>query len=321
MRFTFQEFDKVDKFSWDKHAEFSIANLNFSTYFIDYQLKAFEFSNLSGLILDGGQPTAIVLNYLDNRTGKLHEPMITPIGVTNRFLLDEFYCDNHLNQENLIGFGEILGEKSRMIYNNWESSEKSLDELKQMDIPGCNLVIDLKKSAEDLWANLSRNHRRNIMKSLDIGQKVIRLDCNSSKKDIEEYFFEYQKYHILVSGKLTRRQVSFDYMKHLITAGVSSLFVAKLAGKSISFLYCDSKSKLSRGWSQVTIPSVGKGIFPRTLLEWTAILHFKSNGFNLYHLGSLNQAEISSTNNLLGFNEFKLRFGPSMRPIYYSYTP
>jgi hypothetical protein len=58
----------------------------------------------------------------------------------------------------------------------------------------------------------------------------------------------------------------------------------------------------------VTNLNLEKNIFPRTLLEWSAIKAYKAEGKSIYHLGSRTQSYTSGK--ILGFEEFKRRFNP-----------
>jgi lipid II:glycine glycyltransferase (peptidoglycan interpeptide bridge formation enzyme) len=174
------------------------------------------------------------------------------------------------------------------------------------------LIIELERSEEALFSKLSRNHKRTIKNSIEMDQNIIQVSSLTPEVELNFYFNKYRDLHILVSGRETRPIESFEFMKTLIRTDTSKLFVSISQGEPISFLYCDSNREYARGWSQVTKPNLGKKIFPRTLLEWTAIQAYKAEGRSVYHLGTHEKKSSDLISESLGFQEFKRRFGPTI---------
>ena len=170
------------------------------------------------------------------------------------------------------------------------------------------LIINLNDSCDNLYERLARNHKRTIKRSIDMGQTIVQVDSNSSEDLVSRLFLAYMGQHLKAAGKFRRPDESYGYMEKLIRLGISKLFVSMYQNEPISYLYCDSRRLFARGWSQVTNVNLEKNIFPRTLLEWSAIKTYKAEGKSIYHLGSLMQP--FAAGKIPGFEEFKRRFNP-----------
>jgi len=311
VKFTFTPFSEVGESDWEALVTQAELSLNYEVYFIKYELLSYQLINRSGVVYLENKPMAMYVTYLDKCTDQISSHSLSPVYLTaeldeiteiNNFYLEQFNVGRSINDSLL----SVIGITSWLPGNNSKLPQEN-DFLGQSE-----LVIELTETEEVLWSRLSRNHKRTIRTSVAMGQNVICLDVNSPQGNIEEHFQEYKNLHISVSGRQTRPDESFEYMKELIFMGTSKLFVSVHHKSAVSFLYCDSSREFSRGWSQVTKTGLDKGIFPRTLLEWTAIKTFKNEGKAIYHLGSVRSLPRSSFMEKLGFDEFKRRFGPTV---------
>jgi len=178
------------------------------------------------------------------------------------------------------------------------------------------LRIDLSKSVEILLEEMSKYHRKHLKKAVKFGQVVEVVDKACSNEHIQSVFSDYQRAHFEAAGRMTRPQASFDAMRDLIGPGKGALFVNRMDGTPISYLFCGAWAGIAFGWSQANIGSYEE-YSPRHLLEWQAILYYKSQGFKYYELGlrySNGQVAEWCNDKLLNIGFFKERYGGQLSP-------
>jgi len=307
LRFT--PFDEVNDETWASLLLRSRSTLNYEAYFIDYQLLSYPLRSHCGLVHSGASPIGLYVVYSSQYDGSVSPESLPPVYFSNnleiRTLSDNFYSKQ---------FGELNDLRNFLLKNSKRVSwlvEKLPDRVNlENHKETIDLVIDLRESEEELLSRMSRSHRRTIRDSLLMRQEIFTITSDSPKEYIQANFHSYRTMHSLVAGRETRPVESFNYMEDLIRKGVSKLFVSSLNSSPISYLYCDSNRQFARGWSQVTKPGLDGGIFPRTLLEWTAIKSYKREGRLTYHLGTIQGKEKNSEATPLGFEEYKRRFHP-----------
>ena len=286
-------------------------NLNYQSYFINYQMLSNSFQNLSGLVFRNQTPIAMYVVYLDIYKNHISSLTLRPIYFTmdqnDRNSASSFYKE-FFGNPNLYD-QLVLNSKNSM---SWVPNKQSHDQTPIVNHNLTELVIELFEPEKNLISRMSRNHRRTIKYSQGMGQQIIEISSANSSQEISDYFNEYRLLHKLVSKKETRVIASFEFMENLIRIGVGKLFVSLLNQSPIAFLYCDGYRNFARGWSQVTKPDLGPKVFPRTLLEWSAIKSFKREGRSIYHLGTISNELLANNKEIKGFDEFKLRFGPTL---------
>lgn len=316
MNIEFKKYETIDNKTWDLEVLKRSKNLNALSHFIDYKCITSNLKHVGGIVYLDDQVLVIYDITLDLATKSLVAPSpvpmlsddIDPLRVKKAH---ELYSKWLLIEHKIRFEGVEIFEK-----NCWELEEKNLQFSGERKITGFNMVIPLDSTEDDLLANFNRNHKRNIKKSIMQGQKVLIISNTQNQHLIEFYFDSYRKCHYSAAGRQTRNDASFDYMAQLIHEGISTLFVTVLDNEPIAFLYCDQAYQLSRGWSQATSLAIQEEIFPRTLLEWTAIKYFRNQGCSIYHLGSYSAASQKNSFPNEGYMEFKRRFEPVHRPIY-----
>lgn len=311
MTLDFCHMDEIEDKLWQSLLLKAKCNLNYEKYFMEYQTISYPLKNLSGIVLSNSYPLALFVVYADSLKRNILPVSLAPIYFTensnaklalNKFYQEVIQCSKNL-EENVFNNNRSISWLPKM--NTRLAEAESDHEIEEF-------IIDLESSEEILFSRLSRNHKRTIKNSIEMGHQVFQISSESSQSDIDFYFNQYRKMHIQVSGRETRPIESFEFMKKLIYRGVSMLFVSMFQGEPISFLYCDSNREYSRGWSQVSKPNLGTKNFPRTLLEWTAIQTYKAKGRTVYHLGVHEKGSFDSITELQGFVEFKRRFGPTI---------
>ena len=184
-------------------------------------------------------------------------------------------------------------------------------------LPCSNFIADLTQPKEILEDRLSKSHAKKIKVSQTKGQTVLAIDSSSNHQLIDLEFEAYKRAHILASGRQTRPDESFNSMRLLIHSGIGVLFVTKLGQQGLSYLYCDTRGKMARGWSQANDKNAEKEHSPRHFLEWSAMLYFKSRGVSFYEIGSRAipaQFGVDFNEKLVGISDFKERFGASEYP-------
>ena len=310
MHFSFHTLKETKDNLWESLLMKSECNLNYEAYFVKYQTISYPLNSLSGLVFNDSIPVAMFVVYSDVQQTRILPMSLPPIYFSDnpiiRSLANDFY-------QNLISCQNQFQE---LVLNN----KRNVSWLPQLHLDSSELtskaassefIIELEKSEETLLDRMSRNHKRTIKNAIETGQRVIEISSCTAEKEINFYFNIYREMHTLVSGRETRPIESFEFMKELIYRGICKLFINFLEEEPISFLYCDSAREYARGWSQVTKPNLGKKIFPRTLLEWTAMKSYKKEGRKVYYLGALEKKPTNSISELYGFEEFKRRFGPT----------
>lgn len=307
MRYTFVQYEDLKPEIWSNLLIQAKANLNYEPYFIEYQILSYQLQNLSGVVFSGSTPVAIYVAYLEAKGNSLSSSSLPPIFLTKLSLDKEksnkLYLEKYSSFHNVY---EYVVNNKRVI--SWFPVMRMQENKESQSERVSELVIDLTDTYEKLYEKINRNHKRTIKKSIDVGQTIVQVDSNSSDNQISSLFRAYTEQHIEVAGSFRRPDESYRYMEKLIRSGISKLFVSMYKNKPISYLYCDSKRTYARGWSQVTNVNLENNVFPRTLLEWSAIKTYKSEGNSIYHLGSLMQP--FAAGKILGFEEFKRRFNP-----------
>jgi hypothetical protein len=310
MKFRFYHFDELDESTWNSTLMDTNCNLNYYSYFIKYQTLSYAIKNNSGLVYLDSRLVAIFVTYsqlLSNEYSPLSlQPVYFTLDLKDKYEVDKFY-------QLQIGIKRLFQEYVLRNHKpvSWLPSDFEQKTVTQKNDKVRELVINLRNSEESLFSRLSRNHKRTIKSSLEMGMRIKTVSSLSSELEISNYFHEYKRLHTFVAGKQTRPDASFEFMQELITRGISRLFVSILNEKNISFLYCDSYGIYARGWSQVTRPNLQKKCFPRTLLEWNAILLFKEENRLAYHLGTITSELKFAGDKMSGFDDYKRRFHPS----------
>ena len=310
MSMKFIPYQEIEEDIWNKLLILSQANLNYEKYFIEYQILSYPLKNLCGIVFNDFSPVALYVKYFDLIQNKISPQSLAPIFFTSNLqeqIEANKYYSKCLEQNLSIDENTFKNEKKY----SWMPNKSTQDYDAKNDSTS-ELIIELDRPEELLFANMSRNHKRTIKSSIAKGQRILSIDANTSRNEISFYFKAYKDEHLLVAGRETRPKASFDYMEQLICLGISKLFVNVFEDSPISFLYCDSSREYARGWSQVTKANLREKLFPRTLLEWTAIRSYKLDGKSIYHLGSILNQDLQPKFENLGFNEFKLRFNPTI---------
>ena len=284
------------KQNWDNLCTKYSLTLNYYAYFLDYLAVTYETKNESYVLLVDDLPSAVVPWF-----GDLLEVEIPGIVQFKPFDGDD----------QLIGKFKPEGEKIfNFEFSTWANNWSYVIPDSIQIQPFKNLVVDLKSLATSPFTEISRGHRRTIVRSMSQGQRTLVIDSASNATDIDFFFDFYRRAHFEAAGRQTRNNQSFELMKQYISEGKAILFVAENSGRPRSFLYCDYTNIFSRGWSQANLLDLNQDEYPRHQLELESMLHFASIGSIFYHLGQEPLDLTNATNKERSIFEFKSRFHP-----------
>jgi len=149
-----------------------------------------------------------------------------------------------------------------------------------IDISLNTQIIDLRKSEEELWKELRRNHRRNILK----GEKF-KIKIYTSKNITKDIFNAYKKMHHKAAGRQTRPDITFDLMYDWLTVDLAFLAVVEFEDKEIGFEYYLVYKNYAVGFSAANDPDYEKDYPIRHLLEWEAMKWMKKQDISFYEIG------------------------------------
>ena len=179
------------------------------------------------------------------------------------------------------------------------------------------LVIDLELAEGVLFEKVSKYQRRHIQRAEKKGIEVKVFNSGNNSTEINKYFTFFQEAHFKSAGKLTRPQETWDAMLECILIGDASLFVAFSGELPISYLFCGEFNLAAFGWSQVNIEEFESEYAPRHIVEWKAILHYKTRQFKFYEVGERyygSQFYHIPTPKEISISILKERFGGFMLP-------
>jgi len=148
------------------------------------------------------------------------------------------------------------------------------------------LVVDLRKSQDELLALMTSEQRKHIRQTMRKGVSVrVRCGETSATAELDAYFAAYRHAHFLSAGRNTRPEKTWELMREYLETGMATLFVASAGEAPISFLYCGEFHGIAFGWSQVNREEYEKQYSPRHLIEWFAINHYRARGLAFYEIG------------------------------------
>ncbi len=199
---------------------------------------------------------------------------------------------------------------------NPEISSKNQFELLQFSKKNLvinTFIIDLSLTTNELINNLSKYHKRNILRS----SKNLKFNIYNKNnfKQLKKKFKEFKFLHFKSAGKKTRPDQTWDMMLNNISLNLGILFSCSTNDLEISYLYCGLFNKFAWGWSQVNNRDYEKKFMPRHFLEWKAILYLKKKGFKYYELGeNYKIANEKFSKKEISISEFKEKYGSEMYP-------
>lgn len=176
-----------------------------------------------------------------------------------------------------------------------------------------SIFLELSKTEEELLSEVSKYHRRHIKRGIKRGMDIITYNNDCDVFATNKAFDSYVELHRSMTH-VPRSIKTYEEMRSIINLGGAALFVCFHEKQPLSYLLCGQfAGKLAFGWSQCNVKQFEKEFSPRHLLEWSAILHSKNEGFSFYELGERYFGE-KYTKKELSISIFKERFGGCLFP-------
>lgn len=176
-------------------------------------------------------------------------------------------------------------------------------------------IIDLGKSLESLYSNISKGNRSAIKSAVGNQFKV----NISDKKNIKAAeFSKYKRIYELASG-IKSDQKRWDVYQRLVTTGFGTLFLLKIKSTAVagSFIF-KYKNKAYYATSAID-PKYRERTGIGQLLQWEIIKYLKNTGYKHYEIGlniydSISESVYSKREISIG--AFKSRFGAKVYPYF-----
>ena len=190
------------------------------------------------------------------------------------------------------------------IRNRWDTSYVSniLDDKGYVYEDELNFLVDLTKSKEELWANLSKKRRNNIRRALknDVTVKMV----ESEEHVYKSYEMLHETYR---NAKLPLADISLfrSIFKSLTSKDMMKFFLAKYENNYIGAILVLTYKGIVYDWYAGADRGYLK-VCPNDLLVWHAIEWGSENGYHTFDFvgaGNPNNKEHE------GIREFKKQFG------------
>jgi hypothetical protein len=147
------------------------------------------------------------------------------------------------------------------------------------DLPVLTQVIDLRRSEERLWAEVSKGHRSDIKRAARAC--LVRIwDAQSITRD---KFAQYKAVHAKDAGRVTRSAATFDMMEDWVRDGFAVLAEANHAGKPAAFGVIITHKNNAYYGSGCRDPDVDLPV--SHTLQWTVLQWLRRHGCQLYDIG------------------------------------
>lgn len=182
------------------------------------------------------------------------------------------------------------------------------------------LCVDLSLDRAVLTENLSKYHRRHIVRAAKAGQAVRIYTAGHNPEQVRARLDDFHLAHRAAAGRETQSQACWDVIAVAAEAGCGTLFVNFFGETPLSYLYCAEFGRVAVGWSQANVPEHEAEHSPRHLLEWEAMMHYQARGFGLYEVGERFQWPQPfhvPTHKEITIADFKERYGGFVLPKTY----
>lgn len=180
------------------------------------------------------------------------------------------------------------------------------------------IVLDLRKSVEELEQGLHKYARKNIKRVFRNPRLTVNyFDASSKSEEVKSAFVIAKELHYEAAKRKTRSDESWESSEDIVMSSRGTLGLLKLDGQAIGFLLVFHDGYKYSAGASLAINSKFKDLNPRSRLEWGMILHLRSCGFEFYEVGQryvvshplrhFSEKEVKMT-------EFKERLGGAMIP-------
>lgn len=317
MSFDVIERNLISNEDWDNFCLVSSGNLNHLSHFQDYLKITYDLFDFSFGITSGGELVAVAPILLPRESTIMEGSNSEFNTIPNQRPLVLYSHNKLLIDLLMLEISHRVPTNSFFEFDIWETNQLADQPFARLESyftktsDRQTLLVNLSSGEEEHFKSISRGHQRTIKKSRAAGQLVTILSSSSRKADVVAGFQDYRDAHASAAGRITRSNQSFELMREFINSGQACLFIGRTGRRDLSFLYCDFRAHLSRGWSQANSSQLQAGEFPRHQTEWEAFNYFRRVGAKYYHLGAKfehnNDSEISKIHSI---NDYKDRFHP-----------
>jgi len=168
----------------------------------------------------------------------------------------------------------------------------------------------------EMFNKCSKYHKKNIQYAKKKSMNFIIINKNTNNKFISIHFNNLKKFHFISAGRKTRSSKTWKVMEEQIYDGKSDLFCLEYNNVPVSYLYCGRYNNFVWGWTQVNLDIYEKELMPRHLIEWNAMLYYKSLGFRFYEIGErfLKQRNFKPSKKEITISDFKEKYGSDWYP-------
>ncbi|MFH1428067.1 MAG: GNAT family N-acetyltransferase [Patescibacteria group bacterium] len=329
VKLTEEKFIDWNKFCLESNDAWFWHRADWIQYILNYNPK-FKLENLSFLVYNGDKIAAIVPLILANNEGRKEFtyggwPIQYP-AFSNKLSNEKkeemskliFNEIDRLALENNVAWSYFIQTPMAKIFLGSEYLPYNyLMKYGYINISINSQIIDLRKSEEELWDNLRRNHRRNIKKEKERDYKIL---IYTAEDITEEFFNNYKEMHHKAAGRKTRPDTTFTMMYNWIKDDLAFLVVALYQDKQIGFEYYTIYKDNVYGFSAANDPDF-IDLPIRHLIEWEAILWMKKKKCNFYEIGWQHysyQPYDFPDEKLVNISHFKKGFGGFTVPLFMS---
>lgn len=242
--------------------------------------------DLSFVVLRGDSAVALVAaNAVDHKIGWYGMParICTPDGVE--------ISDPQVAKETiaaLLQAARLVGASEIQLQSDSQTNRLSEIEMIALSRGGCpsvdlSAIIELSSSTQDIEKNLRRRFRSHV----NWGRRNLILSHVNSRQPDREKFLAYKNLHLLVAGRSTRTDASWEYMCDALDQGLAELTLCHdLYGKLLGAMYV----AYGRRRAYYASGAYDRTAFENPISHWPmldAILRAKALGLESFEIGGV----------------------------------
>lgn len=176
-------------------------------------------------------------------------------------------------------------------------------------------LIDLGKTAQDLWTDVRKGHKANIKN----GQKVYEVKVLSGASVSRDEFQVYKEMHHRAAGRKTRPDETFWMMHGWIKSGNGALCIGYLEGLPVSALLATLYGDTAYYASAAEEPDIDLKVPVGHVSQWQLMLALKAMGVRYYEIGWQEfgkQGYSRPTDKEMSIAAYKRGFGGETRSLF-----
>jgi len=193
-----------------------------------------------------------------------------------------------------------------------DKNKKNFEKLGYVDLMNHTILLDLKKSEEELWKELEKKSARWGVKTAEKNRLVIVENCDEN--DLKEFYKMYEM--TAKEGGFTAE--NYEFLKVLWENDMAQIFLVRqdeivlgggmvLMDKDFNYMMLDLTAASKEGLKLQVMP----------FLYWEMVLFGKKKGLDYFDLGGYDVDALEG-DKVYAINRFKKRFGGEIveEPIY-----